>query len=81
MPENWAYIIGIVLSIGIMAFQIRAAHSVVSCGPTLPRLWGTVAVSQIFFALDSIPDWKYVIYFGTFFIVMAYASSIVWQKT
>jgi hypothetical protein len=74
------YTIGLILSIGIMIFQIRAAQSVTACGPALPKLWGTLAVSQLFFALDSIPRWGYVIYFGGFFIVMAIAASIVWQK-
>jgi hypothetical protein len=70
-----------IMSVGIMLYQIRAAQSVLGCGPDLPILWGAIAVSYVLLMLDAIPEWKYVIYFGAFFIVMAISSSIVWRKS
>ena len=74
------YSIGIIITIGAIVFQIKAAKSVTVCDYTLPRLWAAIAIADLFFAMDSLPDIPYVVLFLALFIVMAISSRIVWEK-
>jgi hypothetical protein len=75
------YFIGMVLSVVTALLTIQAARSVYRCGKELPITWGLIAISQLLFCLDSIPNIGYTVYFGMFFIVMSIASGIAWEKS
>lgn len=74
------YSIAITVAIGALIWQIKAAKEILVCGKSLPIMWSAVAIANLLFALDSIPNIHYMVLFLSYFIVMAISAEIAWQK-